>query len=45
MGVLLISIAIAAVALSSRRRHGDLENEEPDERSCHVQDHPAATHE
>lgn len=43
MGVLLIAIAVSAVALSSRRRHGDIENQEPDERSCHVQDHPAAT--
>lgn len=41
VGVLLIAIAVAAVALSSRHRPRDLENVEQDERSCHVQDHAA----
>jgi len=43
MGVLLIAVAAAAIALSTRRQQGDLENDEQDERSCHDQDHSAAT--
>jgi cytochrome c-type biogenesis protein len=43
IGVFLIAIAVAAIALSTRRRNRRLENEEPEERSCHDQDHPAAT--
>jgi glycerol-3-phosphate acyltransferase PlsY len=43
IGVFLIAIAVAAIALSTRRRHRRLEDEEPEERSCHDQDHPAAT--
>jgi len=45
IGVVLIAVAAAAIALSTRRRHRRLENEEPDERSCHDQDHPAARRE
>jgi hypothetical protein len=43
IGLILIAVAVAAIALSTRRRHRHLENEEADERSCHDQDHPAAT--
>jgi hypothetical protein len=44
MGVLLIAVAVAAIALSTRQRHGHVEsNEESDEWRCHDQDHPAAT--
>jgi len=45
IGVLLIAVAVAAIAWSTRRRRGLLENEEQDERSCHDQDQPAATRE
>jgi cytochrome c biogenesis protein CcdA len=45
IGLILIAVAVAAIALSTRRRHRRLENEEADERSCHDQDHPAATRE
>jgi hypothetical protein len=45
IGLFLIAVAVAAIALSSRRRHRHPENEEADERSCHDQDHPAATRE
>lgn len=45
IGLFLIAVALAAIALSTRRRHRRLENEETDERSCHDQDHPATTRE
>jgi hypothetical protein len=45
IGVVLIAVAVAAIALSTRRGHRRLENEEPDERSCHDQDNPAARRE
>ncbi|HVR79176.1 MAG TPA: cytochrome c biogenesis protein CcdA [Acidimicrobiia bacterium] len=45
IGLILIAVAVAAIALSTRRRHRRLENEEAHQRSCHDQDHPAATRE
>lgn len=45
IGVLLIAVAVAAIALSTRSRRGNVEDDEHEERSCHDQDHPAATRE
>jgi hypothetical protein len=43
IGGLLIAVAAAAIALSTRGRHSHFEDEELEERSCHDQDQPAAT--
>lgn len=45
IGVLLIAVAVAALALSTRSKRGNVEDDAQEERSCHDQDHPAATRE
>lgn len=45
IGVLLIAVAVAAIALSTRSKRRNVEDDEQEERSCHDQDHPAATRE
>ncbi len=43
IGVLLITVAVAAIAVSARRPHGSGDTEPPDERSCHEQNDAANT--
>jgi hypothetical protein len=41
VGIGLLAVAVGAIALSTRRGSRQAENEEPEEMSCHAQEHPA----
>jgi cytochrome c biogenesis protein CcdA len=44
VGLVLVGIAVAAIVLSTRRGSTQIENEEPEEMSCHGQEHAAHEH-
>jgi cytochrome c biogenesis protein CcdA len=44
VGLVLVAIAVGAIVLSTRRGSSQVENEEPEEMSCHGEEHPAHAH-
>jgi cytochrome c-type biogenesis protein len=44
VGLVLVGIAVAAIVLSTRRGSSQIEDEDPEEMSCHGQEHAAHQH-